>query len=245
MQKKKWIALLLCVVMSALALSACGSADAEDKNNETGKTTTTETSGGSGSSSGSSSSSSSSSSAAGSMSETLKEFSSDELLSGKHHVEMDIQDHGTVVLELDADQAPISVTNFIDLAKQGFYNGLTFHRIINTQFVQGGDPLGNGTGGPGYTIKGEFAANGVNNTLSHTRGAISMARTSNFDGGGCQFFIMDADYTAFDGQYACFGYVTDGMDYIDEICNMTEMQDSNGTIAPQDQPVISEIRVID
>ena len=158
---------------------------------------------------------------------------------------MDIQDHGTVVLELDADQAPVSVTNFIDLAKQGFYNGLTFHRIINGQFVQGGDPKGNGTGGPGYRIKGEFTANGVDNTLSHTRGAISMARTSDFNGGGCQFFIMDSDYTGFDGQYACFGYVTDGMDYIDEICNLTPMQDANGTIAPDDQPVIAEIRVID
>ena len=179
------------------------------------------------------------------MSESIKEFSSEELLSGKHHVEMDIQDHGTVTLELDADQAPITVTNFIDLAKDGFYDGLTFHRIINAQFVQGGDPNGDGTGGPGYRIKGEFAANGVNNTLSHTRGAISMARTSDPDGGGCQFFIMDSDYTGFDGQYACFGYVTDGMDYIDEICNNTQMLDANGTVAPDEQPIISEIRVID
>lgn len=243
MKKRKWIAVLLCVALSVMALTACGGTETENTDSNSGKTTT-EASGESGSSS-SSSSSSSTSSSSGSMSETLKEFSSEELLSGKHHVEMDIQDHGTVALELDADQAPVSVTNFIDLAKQGFYDGLTFHRIINSQFVQGGDPLGNGTGGPGYTIKGEFAANGVNNTLSHTRGAISMARTSNYDGGGCQFFIMDSDYTAFDGQYACFGYVTDGMDYIDEICNLTEMQDANGTIAPEDQPVISAVRVID
>lgn len=236
--------MLLCAALSVLTLTACGSTDTDSTDSNKGNKTTTEATEGSESAS-SDSSSSSSSSSLGGLSETLKEFSSEELLSGKHHVEMDIQDHGTVTLELDADQAPVSVTNFIDLAKQGFYDGLTFHRIINGQFVQGGDPLGNGTGGPGYTIKGEFSANGVNNTLSHTRGAISMARTSNFDGGGCQFFIMDSDYTGFDGQYACFGYVTDGMDYIDEICNMTEMQDANGTIAPDDQPVISEVRVID
>lgn len=242
--QKKWIAVLLCAALSVLTLTACGSTDTDSTDSNKGNKTTTEATEGSESAS-SDSSSSSSSSSLGGLSETLKEFSSEELLSGKHHVEMDIQDHGTVTLELDADQAPVSVTNFIDLAKQGFYDGLTFHRIINGQFVQGGDPLGNGTGGPGYTIKGEFSANGVNNTLSHTRGAISMARTSNFDGGGCQFFIMDSDYTGFDGQYACFGYVTDGMDYIDEICNMTEMQDANGTIAPDDQPVISEVRVID
>lgn len=242
--QKKWIAVLLCAALSVLTLTACGSTDTDSTDSNKGNKTTTEATEGSESAS-SDSSSSSSSSSLGGLSETLKEFSSEELLSGKHHVEMDIQDHGTVTLELDADQAPVSVTNFIDLAKQGFYDGLTFHRIINGQFVQGGDPLGNGTGGPGYTIKGEFSANGVNNTLSHTRGAISMARTSNFDGGGCQFFIMDSDYTGFDGQYACFGYVTDGMDAIDEICNMTEMQDANGTIAPDDQPVISEIRVID
>ena len=243
MHIKKWIALFLCLVMGVFALTACGNTATNDNNtDDSGSTVTAASSSESGKSTGSSSSSSSSS---GSLSESVKEFSTDELLSGKHHVEMDIEDHGTVVLELDADQAPVSVTNFIDLAKQGFYDGLTFHRIINTQFVQGGDPLGNGTGGPGYRIKGEFAANGVNNTLSHTRGAISMARTSDYNGGGCQFFIMDSDYTAFDGQYACFGYVTDGMDYIDEICNLTEMQDSNGTIAPDDQPVIAEIRVID
>lgn len=236
--------MLLCAALSVLTLTACGSTDTDSTDSNKGNKTTTEATEGSESAS-SDSSSSSSSSSLGGLSETLKEFSSEELLSGKHHVEMDIQDHGTVTLELDADQAPVSVTNFIDLAKQGFYDGLTFHRIINGQFVQGGDPLGNGTGGPGYTIKGEFSANGVNNTLSHTRGAISMARTSNFDGGGCQFFIMDSDYTGFDGQYACFGYVTDGMDAIDEICNMTEMQDANGTIAPDDQPVISEVRVID
>lgn len=234
MKKRKILSLLLCIAMCVFALAACGSAENKDnKDSNTGTKTEVNNE------------EEKSTSASTGQSEQVKEFSADELLSGKHHVEMDIQDHGTVKLELDADQAPVSVTNFIDLAKQGFYNGLTFHRIINAQFVQGGDPLGNGTGGPGYRIKGEFSSNGVNNTLSHTRGAISMARTMDPNGGGCQFFIMDSDYTGFDGQYACFGYVTDGMDYIDEICNNTQMQDANGTIAPDDQPVIAEIRVID
>lgn len=177
--------------------------------------------------------------------EPLKEFSADELLSGKHHVEMDMGELGVIKLELDADQAPISVTSFIDLAKQGFYDGLTFHRIFPESFMQGGDPNGNGTGGPGYRIKGEFTANGVNNTLSHVRGAISMARTQDYDGGGCQFFIMDNDYTAFDGQYAVFGNVTEGMEIVDKICSETQIEDSNGTVAAENQPVIKEIRVID
>ncbi len=175
----------------------------------------------------------------------LKEFPASELLSGKHHVKMEIKDKGTITLELDADQAPVSVTSFCQLAKDGFYDGLTFHRIIAGTFMQGGDPLGTGIGGPGYTIKGEFTANGVENKLSHTRGAISMARTQDYNGGGCQFFIMDQDYTAFDGQYACFGYVTDGMDVVDDICTTVPAQDNNGTIAPEDQPVIAKVTVID
>lgn len=223
--------------MCVFTMSACGSADSSDSKDKTAGTTEA-------ASSEIEKEDSASSQNAG-LPSTVKEFSEDELLSGRHHVEMDIEGHGTVSIELDADQAPVSVTNFIDLAKQGFYNGLTFHRIIKGAFAQGGDPEGNGTGDPGYSIKGEFAANGVNNTLSHTRGAISMARTSDFNGGGCQFFIMDSDYTAFDGQYACFGYVTEGMDVIDDICMNTEAVDGNGTIPPASQPVISEIRVID
>ena len=111
--------------------------------------------------------------------------------------------------------------------------------------MQGGDPNGNGTGGPGYRIKGEFTANGVENNISHVRGAISMARTQDLDGGGCQFFIMDNDYTDFDGQYAAFGNVTEGMEIVDKICTETQIEDSNGSVAAENQPVIKEIRVID
>ncbi len=177
--------------------------------------------------------------------EPLKEFSEDELLSGLHHVEMEIQDKGVIKLELDADQAPVTVTNFINLSNEGFYDGLSFHRILSGSLIQGGSPTYDATGSVGYTIKGEFSANGVDNTLSHTRGAISMARTNDYDGGGCQFFIMAADAVGYDGQYAVFGYVTEGMEIVDDICNNTQTQDWNGTVAREDQPVISKVTVID
>lgn len=177
--------------------------------------------------------------------EDVKEFAEDELLSGKHHVEMDMGELGVIKLELDADQAPVSVTNFIQLAESGFYDGLTFHRVLTGGLIQGGCPNGNGMGGPGYRIKGEFSQNGVDNQLSHVRGAISMARTNDFDGGGCQFFIMSTDCIEYDGQYAAFGYVTEGMETVDKICNETPVVDWNGTVNPEDQPVITEVRVID
>ena len=135
----------------------------------------------------------------------------DNLLSGKHHVTITVQDYGDINVELDADAAPITVTNFINLANDGFYDGLTFHRIIKGFMIQGGDPLGNGTGGSDNKIKGEFSNNGIENSLSHTRGAISMARSSNNDSASSQFFIVHKDSTYLDGNYACFGYVTDGM----------------------------------
>ena len=125
---------------------------------------------------------------------------------------------GDINVELDADVAPITVTNFINLANDGFYDGLTFHRIIKGFMIQGGDPLGNGTGGSDNKIKGEFSNNGIENSLSHTRGAISMARSSNNDSASSQFFIVHKDSTYLDGNYACFGYVTDGMDIVDKIC---------------------------
>ena len=137
---------------------------------------------------------------------------------GTHHAEIDIQDYGTITVELDGDIAPITVQNFMDLANDGFYDGLTFHRIIAGFMMQGGDPNGNGTGGSENTIKGEFSANGVENSLSHTRGAISMARSQAYDSASSQFFICHADSTFLDGQYACFGYVTDGMDVVDAVC---------------------------
>ncbi len=120
--------------------------------------------------------------------------------------------------------------NFKDLANDGFYDGLTFHRIITGFMMQGGDPLGNGTGGSENTIKGEFSENGVENKLSHTRGAVSMARSSDPDSASSQFFIVQQDSTYLDGQYACFGYVTKGMDVVDEICDNTPVEDDNGTV---------------
>ena len=168
-----------------------------------------------------------------------------ELLTGLHHVTIDVQDYGTISLELDADTAPISVTNFINLANEGFYDGLTFHRIISGFMIQGGDPNGNGTGGSENTIKGEFSANGVENDISHVRGVISMARANDPDSGSSQFFIVHEDSTFLDGQYAAFGHVTDGMDVVDAICEAVPVQDNNGTVAAADQPVITAVTVVD
>ena len=162
-----------------------------------------------------------------------------------HHAEIEIQDYGTITVELDGDAAPITVQNFMDLANDGFYDGLTFHRIISGFMMQGGDPNGNGTGGSENTIKGEFSANGVENTLSHTRGAISMARAQDPDSASSQFFICHADSTFLDGQYACFGYVTDGMDVVDAVCEAAQPTDDNGTIPADQQPVITAIRITD
>ena len=164
---------------------------------------------------------------------------------GTHHAEIEIQDYGTITVELDGDAAPITVQNFMDLANAGFYDGLTFHRIISGFMMQGGDPNGNGTGGSENTIKGEFSANGVENPLSHTRGAISMARAQAPDSASSQFFICHADSTFLDGQYACFGYVTDGMDVVDAVCEAAQPTDDNGTISADQQPVITAIRITD
>ena len=147
--------------------------------------------------------------------------------------------------ELYPEKAPNTVNNFISLANKGFYDGLTFHRIIAGFMMQGGDPNGNGTGGSENTIKGEFSSNGVENTLSHTRGAISMARSQNPDSASSQFFICHADSAFLDGQYACFGYVTEGMDVVDDVCEAAQPTDGNGTIPADQQPVITAIRVID
>ena len=178
-------------------------------------------------------------------SEEAKEMAGEKSLLHITKPEIDIQDYGTITVELDGDAAPITVQNFMDLANDGFYDGLTFHRIIAGFMMQGGDPNGNGTGGSENTIKGEFSSNGVENTLSHTRGAISMARSQNPDSASSQFFICHADSTFLDGQYACFGYVTDGMDVVDAVCEAAQPTDGNGTIPADQQPVITAIRVID
>ena len=169
----------------------------------------------------------------------------DTLLTGKHHVEINIKDKGTIAVELDADAAPITVTNFIKLAEEGFYDGLTFHRIIDGFMMQGGDPKGDGTGGAENKIKGEFSSNGVENSISHTRGTISMARSQMMDSASSQFFIMHKDNTGLDGDYAAFGHVTDGMDIVDDICENTSGQDGNGIVPAQNRPVIESIKVID
>lgn len=164
---------------------------------------------------------------------------------GKHHAEMIVKDYGTIELELDADIAPITVANFAKLVNEGFYNGLTFHRIISGFMIQGGDPLGNGTGGSKDNIKGEFLANGVNNTISHKRGVISMARSSAYNSASSQFFIVHENSTFLDGQYAGFGYVTSGMEIVDKICEDINVEDNNGTVLKENQPVIEKISMID
>lgn len=164
---------------------------------------------------------------------------------GKHHAEIVVKNYGTIALELDADVAPITVENFANLVNDGFYNGLTFHRIISGFMIQGGDPLGNGTGGSSKTIKGEFASNGVKNSISHVRGTISMARSSMPNSASSQFFIVHQDSTFLDGQYAAFGTVTSGMEVVDKICADTAVEDDNGTVAKNNQPVIEKITIID
>lgn len=164
---------------------------------------------------------------------------------GKHHAEIVVKNYGTIALELDADVAPITVENFANLVNEGFYNGLTFHRIISGFMIQGGDPLGNGTGGSSKTIKGEFASNGVKNSISHVRGTISMARSSMPNSASSQFFIVHQDSTFLDGQYAAFGTVTSGMEVVDKICADTAVEDNNGTVAKNNQPVIEKITIID
>ncbi|MBU5482376.1 peptidylprolyl isomerase [Blautia sp. MSJ-19] len=168
-----------------------------------------------------------------------------EELTGIHHADISIRDYGDILVELDADTAPVTVTNFVKLAQEGFYDGLTFWRIMDGFMMQGGDPKGNGTGGSGETIKGEFSSNGVKNDISHVRGTISMARSSDPDSASSQFFIVQSDSIFLDGDYAAFGSVTDGMDIVDKICKEAKPTDDNGTIKADEQPVIESIRITD
>ena len=165
---------------------------------------------------------------------------------GQHHVQITIKDHGTIDIELDGDAAPISVQNFMDLANDGFYDGLTFHRIITGFMMQGGDPLGNGTGGSENTIKGEFSENGVENKLyAHARcgfdGHAQATRTAHPRSSSS--FSRTAPISTV--STACFGYVTKGMDVVDEICDNTPVEDDNGTVKTENQPVIESIKIID
>ncbi len=171
------------------------------------------------------------------------------LLSGcsskKHHAAIEVRDYGTITLELDEKAAPITVANFLKLANEHFYDGLTFHRIIEGFMIQGGDPDHNGSGGSSENIKGEFSANGVDNPISHVRGTISMARAKPMDSASSQFFIVQKDSLFLDGNYAGFGKVTEGIEIVDRICADTPVVDDNGTVLFENQPVIESITVID
>lgn len=167
-------------------------------------------------------------------------------LSGKVNALISVKKYGDIELELDADTAPITVTNFVKLVNEKFYDGLTFHRIMKDFMIQGGDPKADGTGGSDENIKGEFAANGIENNISHVRGVISMARGSNnMDSASSQFFIVQADSTYLDGQYAAFGHVTKGMDVVDKIANTVKNDGPNGSVAKEDQPVIEFIKIVE
>ena len=160
-----------------------------------------------------------------------------------YYADIKIKDYGTITVKLDQKSAPISAANFVALAEDGFYDGLTFHRIIEGFMMQGGDPEGNGTGGSENNIIGEFTTNGYNNSLSHTRGAISMARSSAYNSASSQFFIVHEDSTHLDGQYAAFGYVTKGMEIVDKVCEDSKPTDNNGTIKADEQPIITSVTI--
>ena len=159
---------------------------------------------------------------------------------------IDIENYGKITLTLDADAAPKTVDNFVKLAKYGFYDGLTFHRIMEGFMMQGGDPEGTGMGGSDETIVGEFSANGYENSISHIRGTVSMARNGyDYNSASSQFFIVHKDSTFLDGQYAAFGRVTDGMDVVDKVCEDAKPTDDNGTIPASEQPVIKSITIVE
>lgn len=224
------IAMLLCL---ALFLTACGGAGGKDKDGE-GKETAAEENG------------TENEGTDQEKDDTETDGTSGQAAAQKDtdampHAVITVEKYGTITVALDAEAAPATVENFIKLAKEGFYDGLTFHRIMDGFMIQGGDPNGDGTGGSDQTIKGEFASNGFENPISHVKGVISMARAADPDSASSQFFITVADSTFLDGEYAAFGYVTEGMDVADKIAREAEPVDGNGTILPEDQPVITGI----
>ena len=167
------------------------------------------------------------------------------LLSGKHYVEISVKGYGKIKLELDADVAPITVTNFINLVNDGFYDGLTFHRIMDNFMIQGGGYDKEGYRKNADNIKGEFALNGVQNNISHKEGVISMARANSYNSASSEFFIMNTDYESLDGSYAAFGHVTSGMDVVQKITKKAKPTDNNGSIKIEERPLIEYIKVID
>lgn len=233
--KQKTLALLCAAILTAGMMTGCGTKETkeETKTENTEEVVSDEEAENAGFSDGSE---------AGTDSQVLD---TDSELTGIHHAKISIQDYGEIQVELDADTAPITVTNFVKLAQDGFYDGLTFWRIMDGFMIQGGDPLGNGTGGADETIKGEFASNGIENNISHTRGVISMARATNPDSASSQFFIVHEDSVFLDGDYAGFGHVTEGMEVVDKICEDAVPVDKNGTIPSEEQPVIESIEILD
>ena len=168
-----------------------------------------------------------------------------QLVNTANYVVIRLRDIGDVVIELDRTNAPLTVKNFVKLATEGFYDGLTFHRVIADFMVQGGCPNGNGTGNSGTRIEGEFIANGHYNNLKHTRGVISMARSNDYNSASSQFFICVTDYPSLDGQYAAFGTVVSGMEYVDEIVTRTAHLATNGIVPNADRVVIETITALE
>ncbi len=156
------------------------------------------------------------------------------------NTEITMENGSVIKLELYPEVAPITVENFVKLVNEGFYDGLIFHRVISGFMIQGGDPNGTGMGGPGYSIKGEFAINGIKNDLSHKRGVISMARSMGYDTAGSQFFICHADSTFLDGQYAAFGKVIEGIETVDGIASVaTDFRDM-----PYEPQVMKTVKIV-
>ena len=158
---------------------------------------------------------------------------------------MDVKEYGKIYIELYPNIAPNTVSNFVYLVKTGFYANNTFHRLIDGFVLQGGDPTGTGTGGPGHSIKGEFIANGFKNTLLHEEKIVSMARSQEYDSAGSQFFIMIGKADWLDNQYAAFGKVTSGIEVVDDICDKAKVEDGNGTISKSNQPIIEYIKMVE
>lgn len=176
--------------------------------------------------------------------QNVRQNAAQKALDGKtYYADIVIENYGTITVELDRKAAPITVDNFVKLANEGFYNGLTFHRIMENFMMQGGCPEGTGFGDAGYEIKGEFAENGWDNPIKHERGVISMARGNEPDSASSQFFIVHQTSAHLDGKYAAFGRVTAGMDVVDKICTEVENSGENGAVAREDQPVITTITI--
>lgn len=241
MRKLKFLSLILCLML-VFAFAGCG----EEETVTTGNKDSVQTQ---------------------SSAENIDSKTETETVKATYTAVITVKNYGKITVELDGKTAPITVKNFVKLAKSGFYDGLTFHRIISGFMIQGGDPLGNGTGGSDEEIKGEFSANGVENNISHKRGVISMARSGSayeqylasgyrlsdlpeearkdveraMNSASSQFFIMHKDSPHLDGNYAAFGHVTSGMDVVDKIAANTPVTDANGTVEASNQPVIESI----